>query len=851
MSGSRTALVERTDERGVKTPYGLSPRIQWLRDYYYLGNDRAWNNEWNAFSTGEIWDEIFDEQTFYIVPETYSFFDPMKRAFNQTAYTITVPRGFWQLSLPERKSWFVKEAMVKYVPQELLPGDLLAGGRFNLMTSMCLTRTEAAERSQILWGPGGKGTKEGIRADVYAFKDCGFGNCGATSGHLISNYPKILERGFNGVLSDIDAALAQLTLEETNGERGAELRAMRIAATMPIELAQRYAEHVSELASKEEHPKRKAELEQMAQNLKVVPREPAQDFWQAMQSLWLTHMLILSDENYPGAGVSFGRLDQYLYPYWQKSIDAGMERDFGKEILKCFWVHCNFAYDAMIKTGNQGITAGYGQLFNLSGCGADGKDMTNDLTYAMLEVLDEMGPILEPKPNVRLHTNTPERLLDTVVDMIAVSQGAPFLLNFDERSMAGMLREAEKAGVEDKINKDNVFDYACVGCLENTMQGNDRSATVDCNLNLLKAVELTLGGGSDLIIYTDAIWGKPYPPERQAPQTGDPTAFTSFEQFYEAFTEQLAYCVRRICELYDRSSVTRARFAPTPYLSTLVEGCIDKGKDITAGGAELNFVTIEAVTFATTVDSLLAVKYLVFDEKLCTMEELILALKHNWQGYEKLQAFAQNRAPKYGRDEDEADAMACRVMEFWSEECWKYKTTTGAQFRAGMLSWNYWIGSGYIMAASPDGREQGQFLSNAICPVNGCDTKGPTANANSVGKSLGGFAVDALGTGAGDFDKWVNYLPNGASHTITLSPSLLKSDEHRAKLKAFLRGYVQNGGTALQINVLDAEMLKDAQAHPEDYRNLLVRVTGYNAYFTGIGRELQDEIIARESHNKY
>ena len=159
-----------------------------------------------------------------------------------------------------------------------------------------------------------------------------------------------------------------------------------------------------------------------------------------MQSLWLTHMLVMSDENYPGPGVSFGRIDQYLYPLWESSLATGMEREFGKEILKCFWVHCNTAYDAMIRTGgNQGITAGYGQLFTLSGMGAGGADMTNDLTYAMLEVIDEMSPILEPKPNVRLHRGTPGALLDKVVDMIASSQGAPFLLNFDERSMAGMM----------------------------------------------------------------------------------------------------------------------------------------------------------------------------------------------------------------------------------------------------------------------------------------------------------------------------------------------------------------------------------------------------------------------------
>jgi formate C-acetyltransferase len=225
------------------------------------------------------------------------------------------------------------------------------------------------------------------------------------------------------------------------------------------------------------------------------------------------------------------------------------------------------------------------------------------------------------------------------------------------------------------------------------------------------------------------------------------------------------------------------------------------------------------------------------------MDTLITALKANWKGYEVLQAQAKNRAPKYGRDDDAADALAARLMKDWSNEVWKHKTqSTNAQFRPGMLSWNYWIGSGFILPATPDGREHGQFLSNAICPVNGADTNGPTGNANSVGKALGG---------RNEIGVMQNMLPNGASHTITLSPSLMRDMEHREKLKAFLKGYIHNGGTALQINILDAEILKDAQKHPENYKNLLVRITGYNAYFTSIGRELQNEIIARESHNRY
>lgn len=824
----------------VKEPYNLSPRIRWLYDYYFAGAKRKWNNEFNAFTTGTEWDVLFDESSFYIVPEVYSFFNTFNVSFNQAAVVIDTDKDFYKQSLVERRAWFVKEAIVKHLPKEILPGDLIAGGRFNLQASRCLSKQEAAKRKKEIAG------KNGLRNRVFEFHDRGFGNCGATCGHLIPDYPTILEQGFEGIYLDLEAKYAALTPEEKEGAKGAQLRAMMTAATLPRDLAHAYADMIDELLKTEADQKRRAELETMRDNLRLVPWKPAQDFWQAMQALWLTHMLVLSDENYPGAGVSFGRLDQYMLPYYQRSLAAGMDREFCKEILKCFWLHCNYAYDAMIATGDQGITAGYGQLFNLSGMGRDGKDATNELTWALLEVIDEMSPILEPKPNVRLHANTPDALLDKVVDMISASQGAPFLLNFDERSMAGMLREAKKARVTEYINEENVCDYASVGCLENTMCGNDRSHTVDCNLNLFKAVELALGNGRDIIAYTDALWGKQYKVKEFGPATGDATNFTDFEEFYAAFKTQLRYSMDKMAAIYNRSSDNIATYAPTPYLSCLVRGCAEKAADVTANGPELRFVTVEGVTYATTVDSLLAIKYLVFDKKECSMAELIEALKANWEGHEILRAKAINRAPKYGRDDPEADKLAQRVMEDFSEMCWDYKTNlTDAQYRPGMLSWNYWIGSGYILPASPDGRCRGQFLSNAICPVNGADTNGPTANSNSVGTALGGKKSE------GDFQQWINYLPNGASHTITLSPSLIRDDEHKEKLKAFLRGYVQNGGTALQINILDPEMLRDAQKHPEDYRNLLVRVTGYNAYFTSIGRELQNEIIARESHGNF
>ena len=819
----------------IKEPGDLSPRVKWLRDYFFEGTNRKWNNEYIVFTDGTPWDVQFDELTYFIVPETYAFLKSFVVSCRQSAQKVDVPDDFFNWSIPERKAWFTKEVVTRHMPVEILPGDLLCGAQFNLQYSMCLTKSEQKERDRLV---------KKAREAVFFLHAHGYGNCGATSGHLIPDYAKILQHGFKKTLEDIEAEYAKLSEHDKQGSRGGVLRAMMTACLMPKELADKYATLCDSLAEREKDAVRAEELRKMADNMRIVPWNGAEDFHQAVQSLWFTHMLVMSDEKYPGPGVSFGRLDQYLLPYFQKSKTDGMTEEMMKDILGCFWVHCNTAYDAQIRVGgNQGITAGFGQLFNLSGVGKDGADMTNELTYLLLDMIDEMSPILEPKPNVRLHRNSPDRLLDQVVDMVSRSQGAPFLLNFDERSVAGMLLQAQQSGQETLINADNVHDYAAVGCLENTMAGNDRSGTVDNNINLLKAMELVYGNGSDMLPYLDPMSGKWSKIRQEGPKTGTLEALTTWDKFFDAYVEQTKFIVRKMVETYELSESIRAKFNPTPYLSILVKGCAEQGLDVTQGGAELSYTTMEGVTFATTVDSLLAVKYLVYDNKECSLEELVQALKDNWEGHEILQSKALHRAPKYGRDDEDSDTFALKVMELWADEVWKYKTqSTNRQFRPGMLSWNYWIGAGYILKASANGRTEDQFLSNAICPSNGADLNGPTANSNSVGTALGGK------TPCGEY---VNILPNGASHTITFNASLARTPEHKAKLKSFLKGYCENGGTALQINMLDPAVLREAQAHPSDYRHLLVRVTGYNAYFTSIGKELQDEIIARESHLQY
>ena len=419
----------------LKTPFGITHRVEWLRSYYFKGADRPWTNEYTSWTTGTSWDSQFSEITFYIVPEVYTLLQAMGGSFRLAARPVVLRPDFWELSLPERRAWFVKEVMTEYLPKEILPGDLLAGARFNIQTSLCLDKKEARDFERLTIGP------KGARRAVLDFHNHGYGNAGATSGHVIPGYERALKLGWKGIFEEIEARLASLSESERRGEKGAQVRAMMTSARMPGELAAGYAALCSDLAAKEAESVRRAELELMASTLRRVPWLPARDFREALQALWMNHMLVMADENYPGPGVSFGRVDQYLLPYWLASKRAGMSREEAKELLGCFWFHCNTAYDAQVRTGNNGITAGFGQLLTLGGLRSDGEDASNELTTLFLEVIDEMSPILEPKPNMRLHRDSPDAILDKVVAMIESSQGAPFLLNFDERAMAGMMRE--------------------------------------------------------------------------------------------------------------------------------------------------------------------------------------------------------------------------------------------------------------------------------------------------------------------------------------------------------------------------------------------------------------------------
>jgi formate C-acetyltransferase len=769
----------------------LLPRVKKLRDEYWNFYERRFTNQVRAYATGTAWDYVYPIWSWTNVPEVALFQRGFRSYLGAVATRVELPPDFWSEPLVVRQALFFRQVVRRYLPVEILDGELIVGGQFSTALSRCLKQDEQRARDK---------EEERFLKEWHALNDTGVGNCGAVPGHLVPDYPKVLRIGWKGIQDEARAYSSDLA------------RAIVVCADAVREFTARYAAEANRLADAERDPARQGELREIARIVAKVPWLPPETFPEALQALWTTHMLTMAAESYPGPGVSPGRVDQYLYPYYKADLKSGrLTRAQAKEWLECWWIKHNYAYDYQGWVGtNQGINSSFGQLITLGGMNADGSDASNDLTYLMLDIIEEIN-LLEPKPNIRIHARTPDRLLQRVVEMLAHAQGSPFLINFDENAIAGLRWQG--------LPEDRLWDYAPVGCLENTLAGDDRSGTVDVNLNLAKAVELALNDGRD--VQTGKQIG---------PRTGDPREFTSFEQFFDAFKTQLHYLVQWIIRVNNLADAGRARWEPVPYLSALVGGCLESGKDANAGGARFNFLTVEGVALATAADSIAAVKKLVYETKQIAMSDLLTALKANFEGYENLRQMLINRAPKYGNDDPYADDVAREISRVWTEEAFKHTSPTGKKYRGGYLSWNYWIAYAPTTAATPGGRRRGQFLSNAVCPVNGADRKGPT----SVIKSVGHLDLQTA--------------PNGASHTISFSPTLMRNPENQQKMMALLRAYGKVGGTALQVNVIDANTLREAQKHPDAYRNLLVRVTGYNAYFVGLGKEIQDEIIARESH---
>ncbi|MFW9769118.1 MAG: pyruvate formate lyase family protein [Candidatus Thorarchaeota archaeon] len=779
----------------------LSPRVKKLRDHFYSFHDREDTNEPYSFTTGTEWDEVYSVHDWTNEPALYPFLNSVDQTLKAMAIKVELPENFWNHGLVMRRAVFFNEVMTKYMPIIILDGELIVGFNFNTALSRTLSKKETAARN--------KGMKKWFD-EVSRMNDHGIGTASSIPGHLIPNYAKVMKIGMRGLAEEYHELLkGDITLEHREF-----IEALILGCETAKEVGLRYSKKAQEIADIEQDTTRKKELQNIAAICKRVPWEPPTTFWEALQSLWIVHMLVMAAESYPGAGLSHGRWDQYMYPFYKKDLDEGiLTRNEAKELLQCYWIKHNYVYDYQGRLGiNQGINSSFGQLITLSGCGPNGEDLTNDLTWLALEVIEEMN-LFEPKPNIRIHKNTPQDLMIRVSEMVSRSQGSPFLLNFDEHSIEGLVWQG--------IPRDEAWNYGIVGCLENTLQGNDRSDTVDVNINLAKAVELALHDGRD------AASG-----EQFGPKTGAPLNFSSFDLFMDAVKTQLKALIKLHIDVGNMVDTLRAKYQPVPYLSSLMDDCAQNGKDVNEGGTTWNFNTIEGMGIATLADSVAAVKKLVFEEKRIEMKVLLEALDSNFEGFEEIRQLLRSKAPKFGNDDDYVDDIARELSVYWAEEAIKHENPyTGRKYRAGYLSWNYFIPLGPLTAATPDGRRRGEFLSGGVGAVQGMDSSGPTASIRSVGKLN------------------LKTVPNGASQTITLSPSMLKTPEHIEKLAALLRACNEVGGTALQINVINSETLREAQKNPDAYSNLMVRVTGYNAFFTQVGRELQEEIITRTEHS--
>ena len=776
----------------------LSPRVRRLRDYYFMDEQREFQNNVMSFTTGIPNDVVYQVLDFISVPDMLGGVLKANRdGLAAMAINLDLPPDFWEQPLIIRKALFFQRVLQE-IPVDILDHELIVGGRFCTSLSTCLTEEETEEFIRI---------EDGLIEKSERILKLGLSCGGITPGHIIQNHAKVLQKGFRGIKEE-----AKGLLERTASEAKRELlKAIIICCDAIGEFSHRYAEEARRLAKKERGTRRKEELLKIAEVCDWVPYNPARTFYEALQATWFSHMVEMIAESYPGPGISHGRLDQYMYPFYRRDIDEGrLSREEAKELFQCFSVKHNYAYDYQTTGGPHGRNAGFGQLITLGGQGADGEDLTNDLTYLILESFQELN-MLEPKLNLRIHSGTPKELLFKTSQMIRDTQGSPFILNCDKVVIEAL--EGEGMSYEDAV------DYGVVGCLENTAQGKDTSGTVDVHFNVAKSVELALNDGKD--------W---YAEERLGVETGDPLKLESFEQVMEAYKQQLKATIQYVTGITSACDALRGKYVPCPFLSAVMDGCMDKGRDIRDGGAIYNFTTFNGVGIATAADSLAAIKKVVFEDKRLTMAELLQALRTNFEEKEDIRQILITRAPKFGNDDDYVDSIAREIFRFWCQELSQYVTPTGKRVRAGYLSWNHFIHDGAFTAATPNGRRAGEPLSNGVSPSQGCDIKGPTAAMKSVAKL--GFDI----------------LPSGASHTITINPTALQTDEQLDKFAALLRTYNELGGTSLQFNVIDAETLRDAQRNPESYQNLLVRVTGYNAYFVGMSRALQDEIIARIEH---
>ncbi|MFW9918019.1 MAG: trans-4-hydroxy-L-proline dehydratase [Candidatus Thorarchaeota archaeon] len=632
-------------------------------------------------------------------------------------------------------------------------------------------------------------------------------------GHAILD-DKIYRRGLSDFIEDIEKRIKVLDFfnDPKAYDKEQDLKAMAIAAEAVITYAQRHAEKAMELAEEEPDIERRKELEKIATVCNHVPANAPRDFWEAIQSYWFVHLGVITELN---VWDSFnpGRLDQHLQPFYDKGIASNtLTPEFAEELLQCFWIKVH-NQPAPPKVGITEEASGTYQdfsLFNTGGVTTDGNDAVNDLSYLILDVCKEMKLIM-PSVCIQLSTANPESFLLKAIEVVNEGFGQPSMFNTDV-----IIKEFLRAGksLEDARNG------GPSGCVTIGAFGKE-SVILTGYINWPKILEITLHNGIDP--KTGTLVGL---------ETGDPAAFTSYDHLFDAYSRQLKYFVD--LKVRGNNIIERlyAEHMPSPFMSVLMDDCIKKGMDYHKGGSRYNSTYIQGVGMGTITDSLTAIKYHVFDKKRFTMEELLRGLRTNFKDNEVLRQILVNKTPKYGNDDDYADSIAQDVFNAYFSILDGRPNTKGGEYRVNLLPTTVHIYFGEVTGATPDGRVQGAPLSDGISPSHGVDKQGPTAVIKSVAK------IDHSKTG-------------GTLLNQRFLPEVLVTQEGREKLGGLVRTYFKLGGHHIQFNVVRSETLLEAQAHPEMHKDLIVRVAGYSDYFCNIGKELQDEIIARTAHQGF
>ncbi len=628
-------------------------------------------------------------------------------------------------------------------------------------------------------------------------------------GTVVPNYEKVLNLGLKGIMIEVQSTISKLDLTDPRDiPKLLFLKSVSTTLDGLSQLAGRYASLARQLAEQTQNDKRREELEKIAEVCSWVPDNPPRNFWEAVQSFWFTHLAVRIEES--GHSLSPGRFDQYLFPFYPKDSLPEKE-DIALELIECLFIKLS---ELMLfsSTDTSKFYTGVPQWqnLNLGGKTKEGRDATNLISRLCLDAMMELR-LAQPDISVRIHPDTPESFLIRACELARLGTGHPKFYNEDliAHSMA-----CKGLSLEDSRN------FSIMGCVEPRVTSKEGIHLTGGFINIPAAVELALNDGH-------WRWLK----KRIGLSTGDPIQFSSFDQFYDAFKSQLAHLIRHMFVVNALAENAYSELLSAPFLSALTAECIQKGKDLQHGGALYNFgPAVNGIGIADTADSILAVKKLVFEQKKLTMAELLEALEKDFAGAERIRNLLLYGAPKFGNDEEEVDSLAHDMIQFFNEECMRYENIFGGQAQAGIIPVTAGIPFGKVVGALPSGRKAGEPYADGSSPSAGCDKKGPTAVVRSVAR------LDLA------------RLRNGDLLNMRLNPTSVNNAQGLKKMADFIRGFCDVAGWHIQFNMVDTATLLDAQAHPEKYSDLLVRVAGYSAYFTKLHREVQDDIIRRTEH---